>query len=60
MQIGVSAILHTDDPNITILDSTANFGNILARENEAQILQIHLDFQYQIPVPSIMFYLSYI
>ncbi|MCK4352576.1 S8 family serine peptidase [candidate division WOR-3 bacterium] len=30
---GVSATLHTDDIDITVLDSTANFGNVLAREN---------------------------
>ncbi|MFA5033637.1 MAG: S8 family serine peptidase [bacterium] len=32
---GVSAILHADDIDITISDSTAVFGNLLARENKS-------------------------
>ncbi len=32
---GVSAILHTDDVNIRVMDSLTQFGNILAREKRA-------------------------
>ncbi|MDD5530204.1 MAG: S8 family serine peptidase [bacterium] len=37
---GVSATLHTDDIDITVLDSTADFGNALAREKVSNSVQM--------------------